>query len=88
MRPALLPLRFGEKYIFPKNSLTGYKRHSPASGEADTYDLYTLFYFLKHAPETTQEWIQYVKSARDSKIPQVAFPDRKVKHTDEKASSL
>ena len=65
--------RFGEKYIFPKSSLTGYKRHG--SG-AETYDLYTLVYFLKQPPNTP--WLAYVRSARESGVPQVAFPDRKV----------
>lgn len=41
------------------------------------YDLNTLVYLVKQP--ANYHWLTYVKSARAAGIPQVAFPDRKVR---------
>lgn len=65
--------RFGDKYTFPRKALTGYRRHGSDSG---TYDLYTMVYFLEKSLNIP--WLEYVRTARQAGVPQVAFPDRKV----------
>lgn len=41
------------------------------------YDLNTLVHLLKQP--ANYQWMSYVISAREAGIPQVAFPDRKVR---------
>ena len=65
-------IHFGDRYSFPKTSLTAYKSQQ---GKGDLYALGTLVFYLKNR---TAKNADYIKACRDVGVQNVTFIDRQV----------